>query len=476
MSNLKQAREAFKWTIYLRGLSQLTTWAISLFVIRFLTPIDYGIVAITEIVFMFMMLLCSAGLGDALIQKKEIDEIFIRKILNILLIIALILCSSLFFLAPLFAKYYNHEELSLVFRISAFIFLLTPWLVISSCLLARKMDFKSRGKVDLFAAVCSALLSLFLAYNGFGFWSLIVANLFNTTIRTIGYVKSLGKFYLPKYDLTEMLAPFKFGITVAMTSIVFVLFMKIDVLVIASQMDTQTLGYYALAMHLALLPMVKIMPLINEVAYPMYSSIRDNHIECERVFFYILRVVCFIMFPIFFIFSAISPKLVKFLLGDIWVPASYALQIILLTIPFRIISDLMTPLLKALGKPQTGLKHVSFSCAIVAIVFYFAAPYGLQGLAYGWLFATPLFLTYALTISTRSSKISLLDLVLTIMRPIATSVITLIIVNLVASKTSYELNIVVSIMLEIIVGLTSYILLSLAINKRQLLEVYKFRL
>jgi teichuronic acid exporter len=476
LTTVQKAKEAFKWTLYLRGLSQLITWVISLVVIRFLTPTDYGIVALTEIIFMFMMLFCSAGLGDALIQRKDADELFVRKMLNILLIVTAVMCTMLFISAPYLAEYYNQPSLTIVLRLSSFIFILTPWLVLASSLLAKKMDFKSRGQIDLFAAVTTSLLSLLLAYKGFGFWALIISSLLNTLLRTFGYTLTIRKIYFPKLDLGDMWLPFKFGITVAATSMMFGLFMKVDVLVIANQIDTQTLGYYALAMHLALLPMVKIMPLVNEVAYPMYASIKENPAECRRIFGYILRIISFTMFPIFFIFSATAPELVKILLGEQWLPAVIALQIILLTIPFRIISNLFSPLLKALGHPQTGLQHVTFSCFTVALLFYYAAPYGLNALAYAWCIATPLILIFALNLSTKRAGILFIDLLKSISKPAFISLITLLLIHLINIAKLDEFNVYILLSLKLFTGLISYIGLSSIFNRNQLNEIIKFKL
>lgn len=475
-SSLNTARQAFKWTLYLRGMSQVATWLISLIVIRYLTPADYGIVALTEIIFMLVMLFCSAGLGDVVIQRTDADEQFNKKVLSLLLLLTGVMCGLLLISAPYLAQYYNQPDLTLVLRLSALVFMFTPWLVLSSSILAKNMDFKSRGKIDLYAAVSTALLSLVLAYSGFGFWSLIISSLLNIVLRTLGYNLILKKFYLPAFELTGMWSPLKFGLTVAATSLLFGLFMKADILVIANQIDSQTLGYYALAMHLALLPMVKIMPLVNEVAYPMYANIKHNPTECRRIFNYMLRLICFAVFPLFFIFSAVAPELVELLLGKPWLPAVVALQIILLTVPFRIVSNLFSPLLKALGHPQTGLQHVSFSCVVVALLFYFAAPYGLQALALAWLIATPLILAFALSLCTRRADIPFWTLITTMLRPALVAALTLLALYLLSGYLPADWHNLMLLLLKSLAGAVLYLLLSWVFNRTQLLEAAKFRL
>ena len=471
-----EVRQAFKWTLYLRSISQVTTWLVSLIVIRFLTPEDYGLVALTEIVFMLVLQVSSAGLGDAVIQRSGNDEEFNRKILSILIILTASMSTLLFLAAPFIANYYQQPTLSLIFRISSLVFLVLPWLVISSSLLAKKMNFKSRGKVDLYAAVFCSLLSLLLAYSGFGFWSLIIASLTNIIIRAVGYNICLGKFYLPLFVFKDMAAPFKFGITVASTSFLFGVFMKLDVFIVSNTLDAKDLGYYALAMHLAILPMVKIMPLINEVAYPMYARIKSNTEECKSKLLYILRVTSFITFPAFFIFSSTSAEIVNLLLGEKWRPASVLLEIIVLTIPFRMLSNLFTPMLKALGHPQTGLQHVTFSCFVVAVAFIIAAPYGLTMIALAWLVVTPLILSFALTLCTKKSGVSLQNLLKTFTLPVVLSIATLLLIHLAHRYLTGNMPDIYSIAFKVILGTAIYLLLSIMFNKEQLKEVARFRL
>ncbi len=156
---------------YLRGLSQVVTWLISLLIIRFLTPADYAVVALTEIVFtLVFLLLCSSGLGDVLIQQKQPEEKFNRKILNLLICLTSLMSALLFFSAPMLAQFYQQPVLTDVLRLSALVFLCTPWLVLASSLLARQMDFKSRGLVR-FILCCRDCVIVVMAGLA-GFWLL----------------------------------------------------------------------------------------------------------------------------------------------------------------------------------------------------------------------------------------------------------------------------------------------------------------
>jgi len=482
--HIAEAKQAFKWTLYLRGLSQLVTWVISLVVIRFLTPADYAVVALTEIVFTLVLLLCSSGLGDALIQQKQAEESFNRKTLNLLICLTTLMSGLLFFAAPQLATFYQQQVLTDILRLSALVFLCTPWLVLASSLLARKMDFKSRGLIDLYSAICTAVLSLYLAWQGFGFWALILSNLLNILLRTIGYSWLIGRVYLPLVDFSQMWPALKFGLTVAATSLMFGLFMKVDILLAGLTLPTETLGFYALAMHLAILPMAKLMPLVNEVAFPMYARIRQHPEECQRIFAKVLSLVSMTAFPFFLLFAAVVEPAVVLLLGENWRIVAAPLQLILLTIPLRILSNLFSPLLKALGHPSTGLQHVTFSCGLVALMTWLVAPYGLLALAWGWLLITPMMLLFALWLLTSRSGISWGVLWQNVHKPLIFSLLTFLFLQygttwfgipIPKPQVAQHWLMILEISAKGCLGLMCYFSLNWLFNRSQCQELIKFR-
>ncbi|MGI5310489.1 lipopolysaccharide biosynthesis protein [Rheinheimera sp. WS51] len=471
-----QARTAFKWTVYLRLLSQTFTWFVSLFVIRFLTPADYGIVALSEIIFMLALQFSSAGLGDALIRRQNLDNAYTRKILTLLIIlnaaVALIQLSS----ASYLANYYNQPALEYVLYATASIFLVSPWIVIASSLLAKELNFKSRSKVDFFAALLGSVIALTLAIKGLGFWSLVIANLSVVFFRAFGYNIAVKKLHFPLWQFNEMLPSLKFGLTLMATGIVFTLFMKVDIIIAGKVINASELGYYALAMHLALMPMAKAMPLINEVAYPMYAAIQQDKARYSDVFNYILRIATLFSFPVFFGFAAIAEELVLLLLGDQWQQAILPLQIVLLTIPLRMISNLFTPLLKALGFPSTGLIHIIFSLGLISALIYIAAPYGINAIAIAWLIATPLFFFFAVYLCTSRSGILLSSIMQAVAPPLLLSSLMLLALFLIKYYWLSQTHLVFNLICTVLLGVIFYALPLKLFFSTRFNEALKFRI
>jgi len=473
---ITRSRTAFRWTLAFRIMSQMFTWLASLFVIRLLTPADYGIVAMVETVSMLTLQLASAGLGNALIRQDNLDKSFTRKILGLLIIFNLTLAAIQLSVAQQIADFYAQPALALVLQVTAIGFLASPWANVASNLLAKDINFKSRAKVDFLASIFGSITALTLAYLGLGYWSLVLANLAVVFFRAIGYTLALKQFYLPSLNFAGTGDALKFGITLTATGLLFTVFMKVDILIAGQYLQQSQLGIYAVALHVALLPMAKAMPLINEVAYPMYAAIRHNEQEYERIFSYIFRIITIFSFPLFYGIAAVAEDAVLVILGQKWQAAILPLQLILLTIPLRLVTNLFTPLMKALGYPSTGLIQVSVSILGTVLGVYFAAPYGINALAASWLLSTPLFFLFALWLCTKRSRIAFKNIILALTPPLLASCLMLAVVMAFNGYLAGVLPRWLNLIAAIGVGAAVYISIIGLCFRARFIEAVKFRM
>ena len=63
------------WTLIEKLSTQVVGFVVSMVLARLLTPSDYGTVALTAIFFVVAGVLVDGGFGNALIQKKDADDL-----------------------------------------------------------------------------------------------------------------------------------------------------------------------------------------------------------------------------------------------------------------------------------------------------------------------------------------------------------------------------------------------------------------
>ena len=119
MSLRSKVLSGLLWSGGARAVGQVFTWAITIVVIRLLSPADYGLLAMAMVFASFITLLAEAGLGAALVQAPELDDLKLRRVFGAVVLIN----SALFVLqiaaAPAIAHFFEEDRLILIIEVLA---------------------------------------------------------------------------------------------------------------------------------------------------------------------------------------------------------------------------------------------------------------------------------------------------------------------------------------------------------------------
>src|SRR5512144_3239886 len=100
------------WTAATRFLGQLVSWAVSIVVMRILSPTDYGLLAMATVLIGFLNLFSELGLGWAIVSAREVDLPTLRKVYGLTLIAHGVLFAFVFFTAPLVAASFGEYRVT----------------------------------------------------------------------------------------------------------------------------------------------------------------------------------------------------------------------------------------------------------------------------------------------------------------------------------------------------------------------------
>ena len=110
MSN-KKVIGNFLWRFAERCGAQLVTFA------RILAPEDYGQIALITVFTTIMQVFVDSGLGTALIQKKDADDLDFSSVFYFNFVVCLVLYAIMFMAAPVIANFYNDLSLTPIIRV-----------------------------------------------------------------------------------------------------------------------------------------------------------------------------------------------------------------------------------------------------------------------------------------------------------------------------------------------------------------------
>jgi O-antigen/teichoic acid export membrane protein len=458
------------WSAGARFLSQLVTWAITLVVIRLLTPADYGLMALAGMFVFFFALLNELGMGAALVQKQTLDEFLLQQVFGLLLLINFCFFLLLSFSSPLIALFFNEPRLSSIIRVLSLQFLLMGFSTIPQSILMRKMDFKAISIADFTSAIAGSIATLIMALLGYGVWSLVIGMLLTSIWRTIYLNITFPYLHFPRLSFINMSRVISFGGYVTINRVFWFIFIQADIFIIGKTLGKELLGFYSVASEIASLPMQKISGIISQVAFPAYSSVQNDLEKAKSHFLKSIRIMSFFAFPVLWGISSIAPEIVALLLGDKWQLSALPIQLLSLIIPLRMISVLFDPTANGLGRPDISFFIILFSSIAMPAAILIGINWGLVGVCSAWVSVYPLVFLYNLSRILPFLGIRFYDFLISIARPVIASFIMY--VTVMGCKTMLgDTNSVLNLLLLIVAGTAVYCGTIITLHKEGYREV-----
>lgn len=466
-----KAASALRWSGAVTFLSQLATWAMTVVVIRLLTPEDFGLMAIAMTFVGFLMLVNELGMGAVLVQKEQIDTDVQRKVFGVTLLLNSTFFALVFILAPSIAEFFSEQRLIPILRVLASLFIIYAFEIVPLAKLERELDFKKKSLVYLFANVSGGIVSLVLALLGFGVWSLVCSSMWIAISKTIGINFVAPFLHLPSFQFRGMRSIFTFGGLITLERALWFMYSQADIFIIGKVLGNRILGFYSVAMDLSALIMHKTGGVLYEVAFPTFSRAQVDPEKSLRYFLKAVRIISFLSFPMFFGISSVSPEIVGVLLGEKWRPAEELLMILTLVMPLRMISNLFPPALQGVGHPGTSVVNLLFSIVVMPGAFFIGTRWGAAGVAISWCMAFPTVLMFMVVRSRTALGYTTLSFVREIIFPFVAGAAMYACVYFARELVAGWLPTALQLILLVLVGAVSYGLLVLLFARSLLVEV-----
>jgi teichuronic acid exporter len=468
----KRVIDGLKWTAGIKLAGQVLSWAITIVVVRLLTPGDYGLLAYATVFLGFLALVAELGLADAVVQGRAADLTQLRAVFGavILMNVALALLVA-FALAPLAALFFSEPRLIPVMQVLGLAFLINCFAVIPTASLERNLVFRGRSVVELGAGLTGNLLTLALALHGAGVWSLVWGNLATALCRTLG-MNIISPFaHWPDFHISRAFRLISFGAKVALNRVLWFVYTQADVFVAGKVLGKAPLGYYSVAMHLASMPAQRVSAIINQVAFPAFSRAAQEAGSVGRYLLLAVRSISFIAFPVTWGLASVAPEIVRVLLGAAWTDATTPLALLSLVMPLRILSPVTHGALQAIGRPEVSVNNNILACCVMPIAFLVGAQYGLLGLSLAWVLCFPLVVLANLARSLPLLETRLPAYLSALVRPAAISAAMIGAVTLGRSLISLPQLPLMLVLISI--GVATYAVLSLLFNRAGCREVLR---
>ena len=309
------------WTLLEKLSTQAVGFVVGMILARLLTPEDYGTVALTGIFFAVAGVLVDSGFGNALIQKKDADELDFNSVFYLQLFLSVLAYFALFFAAPWIADFYKTPELKAIVRISAVSFFFNAVNAIQGAELTKKMLFHLSFRISLITCFTSAICGVTLAFLGYGVWALVWSSLITGLVGVIARWFIIAWRPRPMFSFARLKPLFAYGWKIAAVGISDKIFSNINSLLIGKFYLKSDVAFVNKGRSLPALAMNEIDGTLGRVSFPALVLLQDDKVKLREAMRRMMRCSTFLVFPMMVGIAICSYSWIRLLYGEKWTPA-----------------------------------------------------------------------------------------------------------------------------------------------------------
>lgn len=343
------------WRLMERFGAQGVTFIVSLVLARVLDPAVYGTVALITVITTILQVFVDSGLGTALIQKKDADDLDFSTVFYFNMAFSVVLYFLLFLFSPTIAKIYHRPELTPLIRVLGLIVIIAGAKNILHAYVSRHLLFKKFFFATLGGTVGAAIIGIWMAYHGYGAWALIAQNLFNATIDTI--ILWITVKWYPKwmFSFERLKTLFSYGWKLLVSTLLDKIWTQLRQLIIGVKYSAEDLAFYNKGHEFPEYATTAINSSIDSVLLPVMSRAQDNKGEVKKMTRRAIRVSSYVMWPVMMGLAACAEPLIRVLITEKWIFAVPYLRIFCITYAFYPIHTANLNAIKAVGRSDIFL-------------------------------------------------------------------------------------------------------------------------
>ena len=388
MGSKEKVLSNFVWRFAERCGAQLVTFIVSIVLARILAPEDYGQIALITVFTTIMQVFVDSGLGTALIQKKDADDLDFSSVFYFNFAVCLILYAVMFGAAPFIAGFYNDSSLTPIIRVISLTIVISGVKGIQQSYVSRNMLFKRFFYATLGGTTFSAFLGIALAYAGFGVWAIVAQQLSNTAIDTL--ILWLTVKWRPKrmFSWERLKGLLSFGWKMLASSLLDTVYNNIRSLIIGKMYSSSDLAYYDQGKKFPNVIVTNINTSIDSVLLPTMASTQDDAGRVKSMTRRAIKTSTYIMAPLMMGLAFCAEPIVELVLTDKWLPCVPFLRIFCITYMFYPIHTANLNAIKAMGRSDLFLK-LEIAKKVVGMALLLSTMwFGVMAMAYSLLIGT----------------------------------------------------------------------------------------
>lgn len=290
----------------------------SIILARLLSPGEIGIFSVASALIALAQAVRDFGVGQYIIQERELTQDRIRAAFSVSLLVAVILAAMTAGLSGVAAEFYREPGVRNVMLVLSINFLLIPYGQITLGYLQREMKFSAVAQVKIGATVVHFLVSLAFAYAGHSFMSLAYASLANVLASA-----AIANLHRPRdmpwrLGFGEVRRVLNFGAFSVMSNLAAALAKGTADLVVGRMMSLVAVGLFSRAGGLIEIFNQGVMNALWAVALPHFSKTVREGGDVRGDYLRSAVLITGVAWPFFVVLAMLGEPVVLVLYGEGW--------------------------------------------------------------------------------------------------------------------------------------------------------------
>ena len=380
----------FIWRFAERCGAQLVTFIVSIVLARILAPEDYGTIALVTVFTTILQVFVDSGLGTALIQKKNADDLDFSSVFYFNFVVCLVLYAAMFMAAPVIAKFYGDVTLTPIIRVISLTIVISGVKGIQQAYVSKNMLFKRFFFSTIGGTIFSAFIGIGLAKAGYGVWALVAQQLSNATVDTVILCITVRWRPRKNFSWERLKGLLSFGWKLLVSSLLDTCYNNLRNLIIGKMYSPSDLAFYNQGDKFPKLIVTNINTSIDSVLLPTMSSAQDDRERVKNMTRRAIKTSTYVMAPLMMGLAFCATPIVKLVLTDKWLPCVPFLRIFCITYMFWPVHTANLNAINAMGRSDWFLRLEIIKKIMGMAILLSTMWFGVMAMAYSLLLSSVL--------------------------------------------------------------------------------------
>jgi O-antigen/teichoic acid export membrane protein len=377
----QEVASGLAWTLIGTWGRQGIDLVVFLVLARLLMPQDFGLVALAMVFVLFAQLIVDQGMGDALVQRREITPIQVDTAFWVAVLTGGLLTVVLFLFAGPISALLSAPGLQPVLQVLSPTFVAAALTTIQIALLRRQLAFRSLSLRALAASAGGGVVGVVMALTGMGVWALVGQQIASTvfSVLTLWWVTPWRPSF--RASRAEFGGLFRFGVHVMAGDVITFMTRNVDNLLVGAVLGTSTLGFYVVGYRILTATQAVLVQITRKMTFPVFSRLQEDPLRMRRAYNRVTAAAAAVILPGYVALAIVAAELIVVLFGARWEQSGPVAMVLLLVGPVVAVQALSIAMLNAVGRPDVAFRFRLLYTVATVIGFIVAVQFGIVAVA-----------------------------------------------------------------------------------------------